>query len=80
MNRTRPLSYYLGLNYPFRAQIDPDDGSFYVDFPDLPGCMSDGDTPEEAIANVQDAIGEWIDAANKIGRLVPKPSRKLAPA
>ncbi len=42
----------------------------------LPGCMSDGETPEEALANVRDAIGAWIEEARTLGRLVPKPSRR----
>ncbi|WP_363282433.1 hypothetical protein [Mesorhizobium sp.] len=40
--------------------------------------MSDGDTPEEAVANVQDAIASWIEAAHELGRPVLRPSRKLA--
>jgi len=55
-----------------------DGGGFSAVVPDLPGCMSDGETPEEAIANVQDAIACWIEAANEVGRLIPKPSHKLA--
>ncbi|WP_434721439.1 type II toxin-antitoxin system HicB family antitoxin [Mesorhizobium sp. RIZ17] len=55
-----------------------DGGGFSAYVPDLPGCMSDGETPEEAIANVQDAIAAWIEAANELGRSVPRPSRKLA--
>lgn len=55
-----------------------DGGGFSAFVPDLPGCMSDGDTPEEAIANVQDAIASWIEAATDLGRSIPRPSRKLA--
>ncbi|MDX8527702.1 type II toxin-antitoxin system HicB family antitoxin [Mesorhizobium sp. MSK_1335] len=55
-----------------------DGGGFSAYVPDLPGCMSDGETPEEAIANVQDAIAVWIEAAHELGRSVPRPSRKLA--
>ncbi|MBZ9865096.1 type II toxin-antitoxin system HicB family antitoxin [Mesorhizobium sp. CA15] len=55
-----------------------DGGGFSAYVPDLPGCMSDGETPEEAIANVQDAIAAWIGAAHELGRSVPRPSRKLA--
>ncbi|RUU53817.1 type II toxin-antitoxin system HicB family antitoxin [Mesorhizobium sp. M2C.T.Ca.TU.002.02.1.1] len=55
-----------------------DGGGFSAYVPDLPGCMSDGETPEEAIANVQDAIAAWIEAAHELGRSVPRPSRKLA--
>ncbi|TPK43810.1 type II toxin-antitoxin system HicB family antitoxin [Mesorhizobium sp. B2-5-4] len=55
-----------------------DGGGFSALVPDLPGCMSDGETPEEAIANVQDAIASWIEAAHDLGRSIPKPSRKQA--
>jgi predicted RNase H-like HicB family nuclease len=53
-------------------------GGFVATVPDLPGCMSDGATPEEALANVQDAIVTWIEAANDLGHAVPKPSRRMA--
>ena len=55
-----------------------DGGGFVATVPDLPGCMSDGATPEEALANVQDAIATWIEAANDLGHAVPKPSRRMA--
>jgi antitoxin HicB len=59
--------------------LPPEDGGgFSVTVPDLPGCMSDGDTPEEAIGNVQDAILAWIEAAQSMGRPIPRPSRDLA--
>lgn len=55
-----------------------DGGGFLVTVPDLPGCISDGETPEEALANVMDTIAMWIEAANEDGRSVPPPSRNLA--
>lgn len=55
-----------------------DGGGFVATVPDLPGCMSDGETPEEALTNVQDAIATWVEAANDLGRPVPAPSRQLA--
>ena len=56
--------------------LSPEDGGgFSAIVPDLPGCMSDGDTPEAALANVQDAIAAWIDAARDMARPIPKPSR-----
>jgi antitoxin HicB len=55
-----------------------DGGGFVATVPDLPGCMSDGATPEEALTNVQDAILIWIEAARDLGHAVPKPSRRLA--
>ncbi len=51
-----------------------DGGGFVATVPDLPGCMSDGETPEEALANVQDAIECWIEAAAiKDGRFLRQP-------
>lgn len=51
-----------------------DGGGFLATVPDLPGCMSDGETPQEALANVQDAIECWIEAAIDHGRTVPTPT------
>src|SRR5476649_2856027 len=48
-------------------------GGYLIEFPDLPGCMSDGDTIDEAIENGQDAIQAWIEAAKEMGRPIPKP-------
>jgi antitoxin HicB len=68
------------LEYPVVVEPLPADegGGFVATVPDLPGCMSDGATPEEALTNVQDAISTWIEAANDLGHAVPKPSRRLA--
>ncbi len=54
-----------------------DGGGFFATVPDLPGCMSDGETPEEALHNVQDAIATWIEAAEDLGHPIPHPSRPL---
>ncbi|KRQ16873.1 type II toxin-antitoxin system HicB family antitoxin [Bradyrhizobium manausense] len=51
-----------------------DGGGFIALVPDLPGCMSDGQTPEEAMANAQDAIACWIEAAHEMGRPIPQPT------
>ena len=68
------------LEYPVVVEPLPaeDGGGFVATVPDLPGCMSDGATPEEALSNVQDAISTWIEAAKDLGHAVPKPSRRLA--
>ena len=52
---------------------EEDGGGYLARVPELPGCMSDGETPEEAVTNVQDAILAWIEAANDLGHEVPKP-------
>ena len=57
---------------------EEDGGGFVATVPDLPGCMSDGETPEEALANVEDAIRTWIEAARELGHDVPQPTRRFA--
>lgn len=68
------------LTYPVIVSplSEADGGGFAATVPDLPGCMSDGETPEEAIANVTDAIAEWLEAARSMGRDIPRPSRVAA--
>ena len=55
-----------------------EDGSFVVEIPELPGCMSDGKSYDEAVRNAEVAISEWIDTAKELGRDIPKPKGKLA--
>ena len=60
----------------YRVIIEPlapaDGGGFVARVPDLPGCLSDGETPGKALANACDAIACWIEAARENGREVPK--------
>ncbi len=53
-----------------------EDESFVTEVPELPGCMSDGATYQEAIANTEIIISEWIETATQIGREIPKPKRE----
>lgn len=53
-------------------------GGYLATVPELPGCKSDGETPQEALENVFDAIGCWIEAAREMGREVPSPRRLVA--
>ena len=61
--------------YPFemRPLAAEEGGGWLITFPDLPGCMSDGETPEEALANGRDAVGAWIKAMREAGREIPAP-------
>jgi predicted RNase H-like HicB family nuclease len=70
------------LDYSVILEPLPEDegGGFLAVVPDLPGCMSDGESPAEALANVQDAIAAWIEAATEMGRTIPSPTRKFAHA
>jgi antitoxin HicB len=65
------------LDYPFqiRPLAEDEGGGFLIEFPDLPGCMSDGETIEEAVANGADALRSWIGTAKEFGDPVPPPSR-----
>jgi len=51
---------------------EEDGGGFLATVPDLPGCMSDGETREEAARNVEDAIACWLEEARAVGRTIPE--------
>lgn len=67
--------------YPFEAYghviapLSEDDGGGYmITLPDLPGCMSDGETMEEALANGRDAFNSWVAAQVDMKREIPAPT------
>ena len=64
---------------PYRFAVRPlsedDGGGYLIEFPDLPGCMSDGETVEEAIVNGVDAMEGWIVAMRAEGHPIPEPMR-----
>lgn len=64
-----------GIEYPFEIRpLSKDEGGGYsISFPDLPGCSSDGTTPEEAIENGRDALRSWLAVAEEFGDDTPKP-------
>lgn len=47
------------------------DQAFIAEVPELPGCAADGATYQEAVANVEVAIQEWIETAKELGRPIP---------
>lgn len=53
------------------------DQSFVVEVPELPGCMADGATYQDAVANAEIVINEWIETAQSLGRPIPQPKGKL---
>ena len=55
-----------------------EDEAYIAEVPELPGCMADGTTYEEALKNVQVIISEWIETARTLGREIPTPKGKLA--
>jgi len=56
-----------------RPLKEAEGGGFLVTFPDLPGCMADGETPEEALADAKAAFESWMEAQKEWGRPYPAP-------
>ena len=56
------------------------DGAFIAEVPELSGCMADGGSYQEALANVEVVIREWIETAKDLGRPIPEPKGRLASA
>jgi len=54
------------------------DECFVVEVPELAGCMADGATYQEAVAQVQLVIEQWLETARELGRPIPEPRGKLA--
>ena len=54
-----------------------EDEAFIAEVPELPGCAADGSTYQEALANVQGIIEEWIETARELGRAIPEPRGRL---
>ena len=50
---------------------DPEDGGWVAEVPSLPGCLSQGDTKQQVIENIRDAIQTWIEGAHSVGMQVP---------
>ena len=54
-----------------------DDGAFIAEVPELPGCVADGSSRQEALANAEVVISEWLETAHELGRPVPEPKGRL---
>jgi predicted RNase H-like HicB family nuclease len=53
------------------------DAAFIAEVPELPGCMADGQTKADALANVEKVAAEWIETAHELGRPIPQPRGRL---
>ena len=69
----RTIEEYMSL--PYKMELIPDsyEGGFVVSFPELPGCLSVGETAEEAIINAEDAKLAWFTAAIEDGVTINEP-------
>ena len=65
------------IRYEIILYWSDEDQAFIAEVPELPGCAADGETYQEALANAEVVIDEWIETACELGRLVPKPRGRL---
>lgn len=63
----------MSTKYKINLEWSERDGAWLASVPELPGCMADGETPQEALQEVEAVIGDWIDEARRLGRVVPAP-------
>ena len=68
----------MSTKYEMIVYWSEEDAAFVVEVPELPGCMADGATRAEAVANAQTVIDEWLETATRLGRTIPEPRGRLA--
>jgi len=65
------------IQYEIILYWSQEDQAFIAEVPELPGCAADGATYQEALANAEVVIREWIETAHELGRPVPEPRGRL---
>lgn len=68
----KTLDYYIGLQYKY-SLYPSEEGGYVIEIPDLPGCLTQGETAEEALSMIEDAKRSWIEVALEDGRQIPEP-------
>lgn len=72
-----PLDYFLGLKYPISIYPE-EEGGYTAMIPDLPDCMTQGETLEEVVMNIEEARQLWIETVYSSNKKdIPRPSRKF---
>ena len=69
----KTLNEYMALSYRMEIVEDKDEGGYVTSYPDLPGCITCGETVELAVANAVDAKRAWIEAALEAGVEINEP-------
>lgn len=67
----------MDLKYEIIVFWSQEDDAFIAEVPELPGCMADGNSYQEAVSNAEHIIQEWIETAKEIGRPIPQPKGRL---
>jgi predicted RNase H-like HicB family nuclease len=65
------------IQYEIILYWSKEDEAFIAEVPELPGCVADGATYQEALVNAERVIREWIETAQELGRQVPEPRGRL---
>lgn len=68
----KDLTYYLSLPYPIEL-IPDEDGFWFARIPLLEGCMTNGDSREEALRMIDEAKQLWLETALEVGKTIPEP-------
>ena len=69
----KTLNEYMAMTYRMEIVEDKDEGGYVISYPDLPGCITSGETIEEAVENATDAKKEWFIAALEDGVEIHEP-------
>ena len=65
------------IRYEMIVYWSEEDRAYLVGVPELPGCMADGATYQEAIRNAEGIVQEWLETARELRRVVPEPRGRL---
>jgi predicted RNase H-like HicB family nuclease len=71
----KELDYYLGLPYPIEL-IPDEEGYWFARIPLLEGCMTNGNSREDALAMLDDAKRLWLETALQLGKAIPEPEMR----
>ena len=69
----KTLNDYMAMNYRMEIIEDREEGGYVVSYPELPGCLTCGETIESAVANAIDAKKAWLEAALEEGIEIHEP-------
>lgn len=67
----------MNKKYEMLIYWSEEDSLFIAEVPELPGCIADGSSYQEAVKNAEVVINEWIETAQELGRPIPKPKGRL---
>ena len=73
----KSLKRYQNLRYKMEIEFSPDEKAYFVNFPELPGCMADGKTPNEAVRKAEKVKNKWLEIAINEGWTIPEPYTKI---